>query len=103
VLQQYVDVSPENNGWLPAPTPQGPLAAGVTSFVLHLPAGRYYVRINQMLPNGTLEASETNPFSRWFATPIPGSRRRQRRCFSAAFRRHRRDARLRYCAGRGSV
>ena len=73
VLQQFVDVSLEDNGWLPGTySPQGPLAAGVTSFVLHsLPAGRYYVRINQMLPNGTLEASETQSFVTMVCDPNP--------------------------------
>jgi hypothetical protein len=63
VLQQYVELSRDNNGWAPGTfTLHGPLAASVNSMhvpVLSLGAPPYYVRINQLLGNGVWEASET--------------------------------------------
>lgn len=62
VLQQYVDVSLENNGWIPGSyTLNGPVAAGVNSMKVPglRPGVPYYVRVNQLLGNGSWEASET--------------------------------------------
>ena len=60
--QQWVDVSAQNNGWLPGTfSGAGPFAANVASYDWSglTSKARYYVRVNQLLPNNSWDASET--------------------------------------------
>jgi hypothetical protein len=60
--QQWVDLTAQNNNWLPGSfSGVGPLAANVSSYewVGLASKARYYVRINQLLQNNSWDASET--------------------------------------------
>ena len=60
--QQWVDLSAQNNGWQAGTfSGAGPFAADVSTYDWTGLAskGRYYVRVNQLLQNGSWDASET--------------------------------------------
>src|SRR5688572_22311392 len=60
--QQWIDVSLENNGWLPGTfISAGPFGPNAQSFDWNglRPSSRHYVRINQLLQNNTWDTSPT--------------------------------------------
>jgi hypothetical protein len=60
--QQWIDLSTENNGWLPGTfISAGPFGPNAQSFDWNglVPTTRHYVRINQMLQNTTWDTSPT--------------------------------------------
>jgi hypothetical protein len=60
--QQWVDVSAQNNGWLPGTfSGAGPFTADVSQYEWTGLASkaRYYVRVNQLLPSNLWDASQT--------------------------------------------